>query len=515
MSKLISIITILFFPVAVFALQVNDTIIIKSDTADIERVARDLDSLLHTWYVQTAFMNLPADTTEEVIPEFPDSIYSERLSKISTLVNLPYNNIIRNHIHVYTDRKREVLRAVLGLADYYFPMIEDIFESYGLPVELKYMAVIESALNPNAVSRAGATGLWQFLASTGRMYGLTINSLVDERRDPVKATHAAARYLKDMYNIFGDWVLVIAAYNCGPGNVNKAIARSGNRKDYWEIYYRLPRETRGYIPQFVAATYAINYYKEHNISPLPVKIPMATDTIMVHKDIHLNQISEVMGISLDELRYMNPQYRTGLIPGNTKPQPLRLPLSALSGFIQMQDSIINYKSDVYLNRATAKVYPVRSYYAPTSIAGKTKLYYTVKEGDNLGYIAEWYRVRLSDLRYWNDLYTNTIRVGQKIAVFVDPSKVEFFSRINDMTFAEKQALRGTPVPVNKTSALPASGSEITDGEYFIYTVRRGDTIWDIVKQFDGVTVTEVLKANDISNPSKIQAGQKLKIPKKT
>ncbi|MGB4292790.1 MAG: transglycosylase SLT domain-containing protein [Bacteroidales bacterium] len=515
MSKLINIIAILFFPVAVFALQVTDTIIIKSDTADIERVARDLDSLLHTWYVQTAFMNLPADTMEEVIPEFPDSVYSERLSKISTLVNLPYNSIIRNHIHVYTDRKREVLRAVLGLADYYFPMIEDIFESYGLPVELKYMAVIESALNPNAVSRAGATGLWQFLASTGRMYGLTINSLVDERRDPVKATHAAARYLKDMYNIFGDWVLVIAAYNCGPGNVNKAIARSGNRKDYWEIYYRLPGETRGYIPQFVAATYAINYYKEHNISPLPVKIPMATDTIMVHKDIHLNQISEVMGISLDELRYMNPQYRTGLIPGNTKPQPLRLPLSALSGFIQMQDSIINYKSDVYLNRATAKVYPVRSYYAPKSIAGKTKLYYTVKEGDNLGYIAEWYRVRLSDLRYWNDLYTNTIRVGQKIAVFVDPSKVEFFSRINDMTFAEKQALRGKPVPVNQTSALPASGSEITDGEYFIYTVRRGDTIWDIVKQFEGVTVTEVLKANDISNPSKIQAGQKLKIPKKT
>jgi len=515
MRKLLSIAVILLFPAIMCGAGVNDTIIIKPDSTDIERVAGDLDSLLHTWYVQMALMNLPADSAAEVIPEFPDSVYDERLSKISTLINLPYNSIIRNHIHVYTSRKREVLRVILSLMDYYFPMIEDIFESYGLPVELKYMAIIESALNPNAVSRAGATGLWQFLASTGRMYGLTINSLVDERRDPVKATHAAARYLKDMYNIYGDWVLVIAAYNCGPGNVNKAIARSGNRKDYWEIYYRLPRETRGYIPQFVAATYAINYYREHNISPLPVKLPIAADTIMVNKDIHLNQISEVMGISLDELRYLNPQYRTGLIPGNTRPYPLRLPLSALGEFIMLRDSIVKYKADVYLNRATAKVYPVRSYHAPTSVAGKTKIYYTVKEGDNLGYIAEWYRVRLSDLRYWNDLYSNTIRIGQKIAVFVDPSKVEYFSRINDMTFAEKQSLRGQPVPESRTDTPSSRGSEMTDGDYFIYTVKKGDTIWDIVKQYEGVTVMEVIRLNDISNPSKIQAGQKLKIPKKT
>ena len=262
-----------------------------------------------------------------MIGEFPDSVYKERLSRINSIISLPYNSIIRSHIHVYTERRIESTCAILGLQDYYFPMIEDIFDSFGLPAELKYMAVIESALNPTAVSRVGATGMWQFLYSTGRLYGLTINSVVDERRDPVKATYAAARYLKDMYNIYHDWVLVIAAFNCGPGNVDKAIRRSGNHRDYWEIYYRLPRETRGYIPQFIAATYVMNYYKEHHIKPLQIDIPLSTDTIMVTKDIHLSQISEVMNVPIEELRALNPEYKTGLIPGNTKPQSLTLPMN--------------------------------------------------------------------------------------------------------------------------------------------------------------------------------------------
>ncbi len=498
---------------AVKATAVNDTIIIRPDSSDIERVARDLDSLINVWYVQQALLNLPADTSEPIIPEFPDSVYIERISNINTIININYNSIIRNHIHVYTNKKTELLRVILGLADYYFPMIEDIFDSYGLPLELKYMAVIESALNPNAVSRAGATGLWQFMASTGRMYGLTINSLVDERRDPIKSTHAAAKYLKDMYEIFGDWVLVIAAYNCGPGNVRKAIARSGNRKNYWEIYYRLPRETRGYIPQFVAATYALNYYSEHNISPLPVQIPLAVDTILLNKDIHLNQISEVMNIPLEELRYLNPQYRTGLIPASSKPMPLVLPFANLGNFIVLEDSIRKFKADHYLNRTIATVYPTRSYNAPANVAGKVKLTYTVKDGDNLGYIAEWYRVRLSDLRYWNNLYTNTIRIGQKINVFVDRERAASLSKINSMSFAEKQALINKPVQSVKTSnPLPTVAGN--DGDYVIYTVRRGDTVWDIVKEFEGVTVTEVMRFNNIRNASRLYEGQKLKIPKK-
>ena len=394
-------------------------------------------------------------------------------------------------------------------------MIEDVFDSYGLPAELKYMAVIESALNPNAVNRhSGATGLWQFMYSTGRMYGLTINSVVDERRDPLKATHAAARYMKDLYSIYNDWILVIAAYNCGPGNVNKAIRRSGNKKDYWEIFYRLPRETRGYIPQYVAAAYAVNYYPEHNIQPLPLNIPVATDTIMVNKDIHLTQISEVMGIPFGELRALNPQYKTGLIPGSSKPMALTLPMNHLGDFIDLNDTIRSYKSDVYLNRTTQIADPTRSSYVPADIKGKAKLIYTVQDGDNLGYISEWYRVGLSDLRDWNNIYRNTIRVGQKLVIYVDQSKSEYYSKINTMSFADKQVMIGKPVPTN-TLIMPEPTPVETDGEFITYTVRNGDTIWDIVKMFDNVTTSQVLALNNISDASKIKIGQKLKIKKKS
>lgn len=496
----------------------NDTIIVKSDEST-ERIARDLDSLVNSWYVRLALKDNPSiNPDDSAVTEFPDSVYRVRLSKINSIINLPYNNIIRNHIHVYTGRKREDFRAILGLKDYYFPIIEDIFDSYGLPVELKYMAIIESALNPNAVSRAGATGMWQFMYSTGRLYGLTINSIVDERRDPVKAAHAAAKYLKDMYSIYHDWTLVIAAYNCGPGNVDKAIRRSGNKKDYWEIYNRLPRETRGYIPQYVAATYAINNYKEHRIQPLPINIPVATDTIMVNMDIHLSQISEVMNIPLGELRALNPQYRTGLIPGSTKPQSLTLPLNHLGDFIDLNDTIRKYKSDIYLNRTNLTVNPARSTYLPPDIKGKTKIYYTVKDGDNLGFISEWFRVGLTNLRYWNDIYGNTIRVGQKITLFVDPAQAGNYSNINTMTFEEKQSMAGNNITVNPLAAKESSVSESdseSDSEYVIYTVQYGDTIWDIVKKFDSVSTSEVLVLNGISDPGRIQVGQKLKIKKKS
>jgi membrane-bound lytic murein transglycosylase D len=397
--------------------------------------------------------------------------------------------------------------------NYYFPMIEDIFDSYGLPSELKYMSVIESALNPNAFNRhSGATGMWQFMYSTGRMYGLNINSIVDERRDPVKATHAAARYISDLYKIYNDWILVIAAYNCGPGNVNKAIKRSGNKKDYWDIYYRLPRETRGYIPQYVAAAYAINYFAEEKIRPLPLNIPVSTDTIMVTKDIHLNQISEVMGIPLGELRALNPQYRTGLVPGSTKPLSLTLPMSHLGDFIDLNDTIRNYKADLYLSRINLTADPSRSAYVPVDVKGKTKLLYTVRDGDNLGFISEWYRVGLSDLRYWNSIYRNTIRVGQKLAIYVDPSKSDYYSKINTMTFAEKQQMIGKTVTSNLVATALLSAP---DGDYVTYTVRYGDTIWDIVKMFDNVSATDVLTLNSISDPGKIKVGQILKIKKKS
>jgi membrane-bound lytic murein transglycosylase D len=515
MMKIKTLIILLFTTTLIArALPENDTIYIRSNDG-IELITRNLDSLVNSWYVKLALRNLNNQANDSVIADLPDSVYKERISRINSVIKLPYNNIIRNHIRVYTVTKLESTSAILGLSDYYFPIIEDIFDSYGLPPELKYMAVIESALNPNAVSRVGATGMWQFLYSTGKLYGLTINSVVDERRDPVKATHAAARYLRDMYNIYHDWVLVIAAFNCGPGNVDKAIRRSGNRKDYWEIYYRLPRETRGYIPGYIAATYTLTYYKDDNIQPLSISIPVATDTIMVTKDIHLTQISEVMGIPIGELRALNPQYKTGLVPGSSKPQSLTLPISHVGDFIDLSDTIRNHKSDIYLNKTYLSANPTQSTYLPPDVKGKTKIYYVVKDGDNLGFIAEWYRVGLTDLRYWNDIYSNTIRIGQRLAIFVDPSKADFYSKVNTMSFAEKQAMIGNPVTTsqNAAQAMTITGNQ-ADSEYVTYIVQYGDTIWDIVKKFPSVTTTEVLALNNISDPGRIQVGQKLRIRKK-
>ncbi len=489
-----------------------DTIIINNGGPS-DKIERDLDSLVNSWYVKTALSGFPRVISGDSLgTECADSVYESRLRKIHSIVQLPYNNIIKNHIHVYTIRQREKFSAVLGLKDYYFPLIEDIFDSYGLPTELKYMAVIESALNVNAVSRMGATGMWQFMYSTGKMYGLTINSVIDERRDPVKATHAAARFMKDLYNIYNDWVLVIAAYNCGPGNVNKAIRRSGNKKDYWEIFYRLPRETRGYIPMYIAAAYAVTYYPEHNIKPMALEIPVTTDTIMFNKDIHLSQISAIMGIPIGELNALNPQYRTGLVPGSTKPMALTLPMQHLGDFIDLNDTIRNYKTDVYLTKNIRISDPSRTTYTPVDIKGKTRLYYTVKDGDNLGYISEWYRVGLSDLRSWNNIYRNMIRVGQRLVIYVDPSRSEYFSRINTMSLAEKQTMIGKTIPSN-IAITPAAVSQ-TEGEYITHTVRSGDTIWDIVKQYSDVSTSDVLALNNISDPQKIKVGQKLKIKKK-
>jgi len=498
------------------AASINDTIIIKSDNSS-ERISNDLDSLTNVWYVKMALKNNPKEFTGDTTGlNYPDTLYEHRLSKINSIISLPFNNIIRSHIEVYTVRQRPQFCAVLGLKDYYFPMIENVFDSYGIPAELKYMAVIESALNPNAVNRrSGATGMWQFMYSTGRMYGLTINSIVDERKDPLKSTHAAAKYLKDLYSIYNDWVLVISAYNCGPGNVNKAIKRSGNKKDYWEIYYRLPRETRGYMPQYIAAAYAVTYYAEHNLQPMQLNIPLATDTIMVNKDIHLAQISEVMGIPLEELRALNPSYRTGLVPGSSKSQSLTLPMNHLGDFIDLNDTIRNYKSNIYLNKATRIADPTRSTYVTADIKGKTKLIYTVQDNDNLGYISEWYKVGLSDLRYWNNIYMNTIRVGHKLVIYVDKSRSEFYSQINSMSFEEKQKMVGKTATANSQPEKVTAPQEESDGEFITYTVRNGDTIWDIVKMFDNVSTSQVLSLNNISSAGKLQVGQKLKIKKKS
>ena len=340
-----------------------------------EAMTYDLDSLLNLYMSKTYLDNNDCNMRDEN-PTYTKEEYIERLSRIPTVMEMAYNDVVQKFIDRYSGRLRRSISYMLGASNFYMPIFEEALEMYQLPLELKYLPIIESALNPTAVSRVGASGLWQFMIGTGKQYGLQVNSLVDERRDPVKSSYAAARYLKDLYKIFGDWNLVIAAYNCGPENINKAIRRanpttptkpprgeasspSGDRgggetviKDYWHIYPYLPRETRGYVPAFIAANYIMTYYSQHNICPMSTRLPAKTDTVMVKRNLHLEQVAEVIGINIDLLRSLNPMYRRDVIPGATEPYALRLPQTEVGKFIDMEDSVYNYKSDELFNKRT-------------------------------------------------------------------------------------------------------------------------------------------------------------------
>ena len=374
-----------------------------------------LDSLLNDWKAKT-YIDLGKDcSTSHVNPQFSDSIYIDRLTRMPVLMEMPYNDIVRKFIDTYTVRLRGQVAFMLSACNFYMPIFEEALDAYGLPLELKYLPIIESALNPSAVSRAGATGLWQFMHATGKVYGLENNSLVDERRDPIKATWAAARYLKDMYDIYHDWNLVIAAYNCGPGNINKAIRRAGGKTDYWEIYRYLPRETRGYVPAFIAANYVMTYYCKHNICPMETNIPQATDTVLVTRDLHFQQIADLCHVPMEEIKSLNPQYKRNIIPGLSKPRTLRLPTEAISAFLDQQDTIYAHRaSEFFKNRRT--VASVNSSRASGSTDGKLT-WYRIRQGDTLGGIARKFGVRISELRRWNGLRGNNIRAGRRLKIY--------------------------------------------------------------------------------------------------
>lgn len=344
--------------------------------------------------------------------EYPDSVYEHRLYALPSIMEMPYNKITRTYIDLYTQKRRTQVKYMLAMEKYFFPIFEKQLDRYGLPLELKYLPVIESALNPKALSRMGASGLWQFMATTGKMYGLEINSLVDERRDPIKATEAAVRYLKDMYQIYNDWNLVIAAYNCGPGNVNKAIRRSGGKTDYWEIYPYLPRETRGYVPAFIAANYVMNYYHEHNICPMEyAHTRLHTDTVHVTNNIHLQQISDILGLSVDNLREINPQYKEDIVPGLYKPYSIVLPVDAIGQFIALEDTIRNHRAAEFFSHRKS-VFPKE-----TSVSRRTRTtYHTVKRGETLGGIARKYGVTVASIRRANNMKSNRIVAGKRIII---------------------------------------------------------------------------------------------------
>lgn len=379
-----------------------------------------LDSLFTDWKAKN-YIDLGKDcSTSTENPLFSDSTYIDRLSRMPTVMEMPYNEIVRKFIDMYAGRLRNHVAFMLSACNFYMPIFEEALDAYDLPLELKYLPIIESALNPSAVSRAGACGLWQFMLGTGKMYGLESNSLVDERRDPIKATWAAARYLKDMYDIYKDWNLVIAAYNCGPGTINKAIRRSGGKTDYWEIYNYLPKETRGYVPAFIAANYVMTYYCKHNICPMETNIPDATDTVQVSRNLHFEQIADICGVNLDEIKSLNPQYKKNIIPGESKPQTLRLPMNSISTFIDKQDTIYAYRSDeLFKNRKVVAVNDTRSNSrsSKSSASSGNATYHKIRSGENLGSIARKYGVSVNQLKSWNGLRNNNISAGKRLKIY--------------------------------------------------------------------------------------------------
>jgi len=501
----------------------------------------NIDSLTNNWYIQQSLKTIHdkefaiSHNSSDYIPEFTDDVYRDRLAKLPAIVNLVYNDKVKAFIDVYSKKKREKTEILLGLADYYFPLFEAALDAYDLPHELKYLAVIESALNPLAVSRVGATGLWQFMYGTGKLYNLEINSLVDDRRDPLKATYAAAKYLKDLFGIFNDWSLAIAAYNCGPGNVRKAIARSKGKTDFWQIYTHLPRETRGYLPAFIAATYIMNYYKEHNICPKKITLPLVTDTIVLNHNLHLQQVAEVLSIPIDQLRELNPQYKRDIIPAAAKSYSLRLPYNYSVQFINLQDSILNYKDSIFFNKNAKNCDLVElSKTNPAALTSNSKrIRYLVNQGDNIKKIALKYEVTVDEIKDWNRLKKSNVYAGQKLILYVHveektPVKITAAEHKPKQDSMSQTVKPGTKLYVKPTVVKSGKNSTVhkdtmtkhpmtthvnTNSKYVYYKVVKGDTLWEIAKKFPGVSGKDILTWNNIKNANNIIPGQVLKIIK--
>ena len=384
----------------------NDSIVAISTDTILERIFFD-EAL--------AWLDTTECTSDTLITELPDSIYKQRLQALPFVIEVPYNEVVRRYILRYVKHSPRQLAALQRKAEYYFPIFEDILAKHDLPYELCYMPVIESALNPQARSHMGATGLWQFMPATGKKYGLEINSLVDERMDPIRSTEAACLFLKNLYTIFQDWNLVIAAYNCGPCNVNKAIHRAGGKRDFWSIYPYLPSETRGYLPIFIAASYAMNYAEAHGICPATPLTTMASDTIVTTQRQHLKQIADNIDIPLAELRRLNPQYPRDIIPGG-KAYAICLPIEKAGLYIDKQDTILAYQAKelIHNRRDEIELLHRTSVNGGYSINGVT--YYKIKEGDTLGGIAKKFRVSVKQLKAWNGLKSDMIRAGKTLKI---------------------------------------------------------------------------------------------------
>lgn len=491
--------------------------------------------------------------------------YERRLTKLPTEIDLPYNSIVGSYIDMYLTKRRGLVADMLALHNYYGRFFEEELLKEGMPIELEYLPVIESAINPNAVSRAGAVGLWQFMPATAKGLGMEVNSLVDERRDPRLSSRNAARYLKQLHDIYDDWSLAIAAYNCGPGNVNKALRRAGAeegvKKDFWDIYNYLPQETRGYVPAFIAANYVMNYYRQHGISPTVVKRQLTTDTVMVRNYVHFNQISSVLNIPVEEIRMLNPQFRKDVIPGDYRPYALTLPTQQCLSYVMSEKRILDYDRDLYARRSYAE--PGGETATPAYVAsdgGQANLTlasrqssnadvnneiastltertvtktHTVGRGENIRDIARLYGVSATDIKRWNKLRRGKVKEGDKLTVEV----VERITPDEVRVVAAPEVAQVDPSSFKTEEPAPKPSSEVAEAEpkaapvaakpkprterktavtprTAVHKVKSGETLERIAKKY-GTTVAAIQAANGMGKKTMLQINQSLKIPAKS
>lgn len=447
---------------------------------EIDRLLMESAADLHCVSRDSCFLNVYEYDWDE-IPKVDSLTLAHRLKAIDmeSPIDLAYRPELESYIHFYTEKRRNQMSRMLDLSQFYFPMFEEHLAKYNLPLELKYLAVVESALNPHARSRVGATGLWQFMYATGKAYGLEVNSYYDERTDPLMATDAACRYLKKLHSLYDDWLLALAAYNAGPGNVNKAIRRSGGKTTYWGIRPYLPRETRGYVPAFIAVNYTMTFATEHNLYPDGMSISLfESDTVLVKDNLRFDQIAAYTNMTEEDLVWLNPLYTKKVIPGSQGAMVLRLFRDECKNYIAFEDSMLNYKPEL-----------TEEYVKKSESARGNKTYYTVRSGDVLGVIAQRHGVRVSDLRAWNNLRGNMIRPGQKLTLYGAKNK-----------------------PKESPKKPKTSESQIS-GDYIYHTVRKGDTLWDIAQLYPGVSSTDIERLNPGVNSRNLKLGQKIRIQK--
>ncbi len=490
-------------------------------------IAAALDSLVNLNYIQN--LNFGSEQSNNnykpyEIPSYSDDVYSKRMAKIQTPIPLIYNQQVREYIDLYAVRKRELMERVMGLGSLYFPLFEQTLDQQGLPLELKYLAIVESALNPTAKSRCGASGLWQFMLNTGKMYNLKVTSFTDDRRDPIKATNAACQYFKDMYDIYHDWLLVIASYNCGAGSVNKAIARSGGKKTFWEISPYLPRETRGYVPAFIAVTYVMNYLNEHNLVAVPPVISFfEADTVLVDQRISLGEIASAINVPEELLCYLNPVYKKGIIPETDESQVLRLPSNKVATYIANVDNL--FKSDLN-NSNTLLTNADGTPMDPVDVVYKSvKHYHVVKKGENIYSIANKFSCSAGEIKQWNKLKGGKLYKGQKLLVYVNTrQKAEVKKDKTTGSVVNKNSVKGknnkastvqtipnTTSKNTSTSSLNESKSKIIGKDTIIYhIVQPGDTLWSIAHHYDGATVEELKSLNHLGSGA-LKPGTRLKV----